>query len=341
MISKVDIIKNRILETIKGDNLAPDTPLPSRHDLMTRYDCARATVDLAIRSLIDEGYAYGVRGSGTFVAKQRTTGGMTKLFVVDDYRSSRSVEFGLLTTRIASEAQAKGDCAILRVDDVELRLGELTRPGVGVIWVRPNAPSVGLINYLANAQVPQLLIGRPYPSFSHVATDAEAGIRKGLKHLKDNWNVSSISMIASESDPMLPYTSERQISFYRSCVELELKVPAGSVSVVRKRNEISCLNEFARKNFKPKTVPFDALFVPNVEMLVPLMSLAENFEKRPGKDFQVLSFDDHGSFTGVAGVAMLRQRWGRMGRMAVDWYFKEAAKNQYVEIKIEPKLVNV
>jgi GntR family transcriptional regulator of arabinose operon len=60
-------IKQNITEEIK--KMRPHERIPSRVELVKRYDVTRTTVDRAISELIGEGYLYARDGSGTYVAE--------------------------------------------------------------------------------------------------------------------------------------------------------------------------------------------------------------------------------------------------------------------------------
>jgi GntR family transcriptional regulator len=65
-----DILKARII-----DGTYPvDTPLPSEHQLVQEFGVARGTARKVLTRLREQGWAYAVRGLGTFVADRQAEG---------------------------------------------------------------------------------------------------------------------------------------------------------------------------------------------------------------------------------------------------------------------------
>ena len=73
MAHKYETVAAGIRNTI-AESLAPHDVLPSERELMSVYGVSRMTVRQAIAKLVDEGRAYNIHGSGTYV-------GSTDLFL--------------------------------------------------------------------------------------------------------------------------------------------------------------------------------------------------------------------------------------------------------------------
>ena len=63
---KCDQLKAELLREIM--TYKPHQKMHSRHVLCRKYNLARATVDKVLKELLDEGYLYAIKGSGTYVA---------------------------------------------------------------------------------------------------------------------------------------------------------------------------------------------------------------------------------------------------------------------------------
>ncbi|MGW6498528.1 GntR family transcriptional regulator [Nonomuraea angiospora] len=59
-----DVLKERIADGA----YPPDTQLPSQHQLVEEFDIAPNTAQKVLTRLREQGFAYSVRGVGTFVA---------------------------------------------------------------------------------------------------------------------------------------------------------------------------------------------------------------------------------------------------------------------------------
>ena len=62
-------VKNWISADIHSGSYPPGSRLPTRHELMKKYNVARATIDKVMNSMAEEGLITSVRGAGTFVQK--------------------------------------------------------------------------------------------------------------------------------------------------------------------------------------------------------------------------------------------------------------------------------
>lgn len=339
MLSKVDTIKEALLRAINTGQIAPNEALPTRHALMERYGCARATVDAAIKGLIRDGRVYSSRGAGTFAAVREPRGEPRKAFIIGDYKSDETSERGSLALRVAAEIQRSRDCAITPPSEVRLRLDEMGRPGSAVIWMRPDPARLAEAEYLAACGTPQLIIGRAYGSFNHVTTDADHGVRRGLAWLRGR-GVRRVAFISKSNDPEFPYVAERQIAFFRSCLELGLTPISDKLFFVSHGDHAAQINQIAGEMFKDGVSP-DAIFNASMETLPTFLGLAESLGKRPGRDFSLLAFDHIPELDGARGVCMLRQRWEAMCAAAVEWFLKRSTDKTPFIRRIPPELISV
>lgn len=79
MLPKYYLIKNDIIEKINNEILASHQLLPSERELIEAYGVSRITVRRAIDELVKEGYAYKVRGKGSFVKGDNLKQGLNKV----------------------------------------------------------------------------------------------------------------------------------------------------------------------------------------------------------------------------------------------------------------------
>jgi len=64
-------LADAIAAAIASGEYAPDDPIPSLRQLQQQSGLSMATIQHAIRVLVDEGLVYAVSGRGTFVAGRR------------------------------------------------------------------------------------------------------------------------------------------------------------------------------------------------------------------------------------------------------------------------------
>ncbi|MGI8387523.1 trehalose operon repressor [Robertmurraya sp. P23] len=69
MTNKYLTIHNDIVQQIEAGQIAPNTLLPSEHELKDRYNTSRETIRKALNLLSQNGYIQKVRGKGSIVIK--------------------------------------------------------------------------------------------------------------------------------------------------------------------------------------------------------------------------------------------------------------------------------
>jgi len=336
MFSKVELLKEKILDDIRTGKLKKSAPIPSRFSLMHRYSFSRGTVDKAMLELSKEGFLYSRQGSGTFVADRHESSIINQVFLAGNYdlRTNADSESACL----ASKIQQHVPCFLYNINDIKTSLGKIARPGNAVVWQRPPYEQLMAMKYLSSAGASQLLIGRTYGDFDHVTTDAYEGIRAGLKWLLDK-GCRRIAFITQENNPDSPYIAERQIVFYEVALSLGIKVDMDLVFKRRFSNFKADLDSIVAATFKPGKMP-DAVFSTYIPLAYPLMTVADSRNVRLGRDFWFLTFDYEQKLDGWKGVGMLKQPWDEMGDKAVEWVLRKG-KNRKSEfkIKISPKLL--
>ncbi|OGV53665.1 MAG: hypothetical protein A2017_03680 [Lentisphaerae bacterium GWF2_44_16] len=339
MLSKVDIIKEKILNDIKTGRMKPGSALPSRHQFMRRFGCARGSIDAAINELSRGGFLYSRQGSGTFVAEKSAAKSISEVFLIGDFDYTRSMGLPMQSGNLAAEIQRHLPCYVYHRNDVNVNLGKIMRPGSAVIWVRPSYNELMVMQYIEKAGIPQLLIGRNFGNFDHIRTDAKEGIKEGLEWLKRQGG-SELSFIAVENNPDYPYIAERQIAFYESTAELDMKVRADWLFIMPFRNISEDVNRIAEKLFTKKRLP-RFVFLTFIGAAMPLITLAESRGYLPGRDFHILIFDDVQNFYGRKGIGMLRQRWEEMDDMALEWVlqYRKGAAERVFQKKIKPDFI--
>lgn len=67
ILPKYYLIKNDIIKKVNNEDLSDHQPLPSERELIETYNVSRITVRRAIDELVKEGYAYKIKGKGSFV----------------------------------------------------------------------------------------------------------------------------------------------------------------------------------------------------------------------------------------------------------------------------------
>ena len=129
-------VRNWIYDEIKCGRFSEGSRLPTRHELMRRYNVSRFTVDKAITHLVKAGVLYSVQGAGTYV-KGPQHEKLPRLVWVghEDYGSKPMFlkNWSDLTRDLAGLAEFM----IVDAKDVEKRMTEILHGPSWIIWDKP------------------------------------------------------------------------------------------------------------------------------------------------------------------------------------------------------------
>ncbi len=334
MLSKVDTIKQKILEDISRGRLKPGEALYSRHQFMKRYGCSRGSIDTAIKELTRDGYVYSRQGAGTYVAELFPSADATsRVFVVENFRKLYTADDLTYTSYIVSEIQRSIPCFLYRADEISINLKNIVRPGSAVIWVRPSYDKMLLMDYIRSAGIPQILIGRRFGDYDYIDTDVETGLREGLEWLCGHGS-DQIAFIGIKNITDFPYVAERQITFYETAVELGLSIPQGWVQVREFKDVERDLNELVDELFKDKNNYPRAIYVDFCNIMTRLVPMIDKRGFKLGQDYHLLAFDYTRDLAGTPGIGMLSQRHRMLEKKAAEWAVN-AGKSLKTTIKPE------
>lgn len=98
-------IESDILKAIKEGELKPGDKLPGQSEMRRRYDVSAITVRKAYADLVNDGYLVGMRGSGTYVARQQMIRGLTSISFSEELRQ-QGYDVGMIVDSITSEPNA-------------------------------------------------------------------------------------------------------------------------------------------------------------------------------------------------------------------------------------------
>lgn len=322
MLSKVEIIKNKLIADIRRGVFVPGASITSRNKLCHKYNYSRTTVDRAIRELTEAGYLGARQGSRTYVISAAPVDCPQRLFVISGFAGRNSghaikelffpeVEFKIPLTGILEESVAEN-------------LNRLCQPGGAVIWLSPAMESIHLMDYLAKAGVPQLLVNRKYANYDYVATDAKSSIKEGLSWLMIEAG-RDIAFISYKASTDKPYLHERIIAFYESCVELGAQLNPDSIFSRDFADIPSETAEIGRALFADGKPP-KGIFVMHQNLTLPLVTVAQTYGFIPGRDYKLLTFDYIEGLDNYTGVAMLKQQMKQLYREAARWLLDNPAR---------------
>ena len=303
----------KVMETIAGQirdgAYAPGSALPSRHELMERYDVSRATVDKIIALLIQQGVLTSLRGSGTYVSEKGTVGPHIFVVLNNELECDEAAQYHHQLGLMLAEISSRYSHTLMSSREFLSHVPSISRNAQArVIWSRPSLRCWTAIHDLEKAAVPQILVNRVCPDFNFVATDTLGGVKVALRQAATQWG-DRVAVATVRAHPGEPFIQEREAAVLEACAQLRLRPVAHFRAPSRKSVDLSELA--ARVSSAAAKGDFD--FVMVVEhALAPVIAGAGG-----GTSYPMITVDWRGS----AGqkIISLHQGWEEMFRQAVTW----------------------
>lgn len=313
MLTKTEIIENAILSEIRANPHAAGRKIPSRSQLMRRFQCSRTVVERAVSHLTEQGYLAGTQGSGTFVRSAHPVRAIRRISFVTRF----SMRDGQQASALFPDEFSSLPVHILRPEYAAAHPGKLMSPDSAVIWDMPSYDMIFLMKELRLRRIPQLLLNRDYLDFDFIQTDPESSIREGLSWLLNECG-REIAFIGKTADETRPYQSARLIAFFQQSVDLGALLTSA----------YTCLEPFEHiREDISRTVmrlfgglrPPKGVFILNRELVLPFIMRTQEYGARPGTDYKLLTFDEEPGLQGIRGCAMMRQPTAQFSSEEVRW----------------------
>lgn len=139
-VAKYLRIESDILAAIKDGTLKPGDKLPGQSEMRRRYDVSAITVRKAYADLVNDGYLVGVRGSGTYVARQQMIRSLTSISFSEELRQ-QGYDIGMIVDAVTTETNG----AIAKHLDID---GSIDITKVARLRIANGEPAVYQISYV-------------------------------------------------------------------------------------------------------------------------------------------------------------------------------------------------
>ncbi len=318
MLNRRNALIRAVLEDIEIGRLNVGDRLPSRNQLVKKYNISYDTVDKALKALIASGHLSARRGSGTFINGRQDcqNSPIRKLYVI--FHSN-----GYFTENLDSLFVAEFDnpkaVVNLRDCDAELHVEEMLQPGTGVIWYYPFIRRLNILETLRYAGIPQLLLNRDYDGFNFVTTDTEHSLYEGLQWLTSQ-SGRELSLIYCTPGINAPYRAQRIISAYKNINRIGAHVAPDNIYEVPTNNFAEEISSIANRLFLKSNITKGVVLL-DVEMAMMLISCGLSLGKQPGRDYYLLCFDYEKQLAHFHGIGMMSQMLQSFGYEAKKYFF--------------------
>ncbi len=313
-------IKNDILQQIATEGLAAGDTLPTRMELATKYNTARATVDRALQELSREGVVSGTNGKRTTVVSPNAA--LMRIVVVwkptDARLSRKSGEFfGDLTSGIeqaCADLQLEVHFRTAETDDCEQVMQETGARGL--LALRPQYSDCVVLEHLrdkgiAVVAVPGILEEHKLPSLS---SDNFMGIRQAVDHLVElgHHSIGYVSLQATVPDQF-----ERIQAWFSAMQQHHLPINPGTVCLAHENTDESYVQVL--KDWCSNATMPTAFIAGDFLMALSLLNVLQEAGIRVPEDISIVCYDDPPAAAHVAPpLTVVRQSIPTLGQRAVE-----------------------
>lgn len=310
-----DRVKNSISQDIEAGIYKAGSRLPTRMNLMKKYNISRATIDKVIKQLQKEGQLHSTQGSGTFVAQP--TQRQPHLYVIlnTDIYCAEANSFNQTLNKMLSNLSKDYDHQIIGSQDFESYFSEMiSKPGCRVIWSRPSLASYGAIHRLDNAGVAQMIINRPLTAYNFITTDTRKAMDLVFQDIVVPSGLQRLALLTTPPNLDEPFLMEREIYFHEMLYTHKLQL--AQVSRCKNASVKSMLT--AAREVIDKIDSFDYLFIPYFTVVPYVLSIIEERGLKIGEDIKLITVDWSENLEGK-GLICITQQWEQMFARALEW----------------------
>lgn len=304
MLNKKTVVLNTLLREIHSGELSVGGYIPSRRQLMRRFQCSRTVVERAVAELTAMGFLAGYQGKGTVICASGKPGKavIRKINVVAAYDAKSFRQS--LACLLVNSSEFCVPVEFIPIENAEAEVNTLCQSDTLNVYINPGYNLLPLMNYLKDRNIPQLLVNREFDGFDRIYTEPAASFRQGL-HFLQSCSDAPLAVISGEPGIKYPYQSLRMLNFYRVCCEAGITVAPENNFILPfadPEKNIAAVEKILR-NRGVKIV------VLNSEFSLPLVKFASARGLESGKDYHVLAFEYILALANIPGIAMIRQQY--------------------------------
>ncbi|MCH2206393.1 MAG: GntR family transcriptional regulator [Lentisphaerales bacterium] len=330
-----DRVKNWISKDIRDGVYPPGTKLPTRMNMMEKYNIARASIDKVIRQLVEEGLLSSTQGSGTYVLDTRNSEPHLYIVLNTEKECEEANAFHNKLSMMLANVSKDLKHTIVGSKDFEKNFSEVLQNNRSrVIWSRPSIKSYGYIASLYKAGTPQILVNRPIPAYNFVTTDTRQAIKGVFEHVKSENDAARMGLIVPSLDLEESFLAEREVYFHQMVFEYGF-----SLAYMGRTNDKSTKEILpVIREALDRVEEMDYLFVPDFYMVPFVISLADERGIKIGKDLNVITIDWNEDLGGN-GIICIKQEWDSMFQRALDWAQAETVEKvqEFIAPEIQTK----
>lgn len=342
-------LKEFIKLSIESGELKPGEKIYSENELAVKFKISRHTIRQAIGEMVNEGWLYRVKGSGTFVSRHigrqkersRTIGVVTTY--LDDYifpsiikgidgvlvRNGYSIILGYTNNKVEKEAACLANMLERNVDAFIVETTKSALP----------SPNLEIYNDIRNKGIPVVFINGYYAELdcSYVIVDDEYGGYMAADHLFKLGHHSIAGIF--KSDDIQGH--KRYKGFVKAHREREIPLKERAIMWFTTEDFETMSDEALELAFINRMEGCSAVVCYNDQIAVKVLDILRKREIKVPDEMSIVSFDD--SEIGNAGeikLTSIAHPRARLGEMAAEGLLEILnLEKEKIRIVMKPQFV--
>ncbi|MBK1879877.1 GntR family transcriptional regulator [Pelagicoccus mobilis] len=308
-----DRVKKWIAKDISLGVYPPGSKMPTRMELMQKYNIARASADKVVSQLVAEGLLVSARGSGTYVVDPKNDTPYLYIILNTESECSEANRFHSQLSLMLTKVSGNLEHSMLGSGDLENHFSSILKNVRShVIWSRPSIKSYGDIATLHRAGVRQVLVNRPIATYNYASTDTRKALADVFEIISSRRQGASFGLVAPPIDLEESFLAERELYFHEMIHE-----HSGRLNFMGRVSDKSP-SEILRvtREALDRVHELDYLFVPDFAMVPFVVALAAERGIVLGKGLNLITIDWDEE---REGVICIKQDWDTMLHCSVEW----------------------
>jgi len=300
---------------------------------MSKFNCARATVDKVLKDLITAGILYGKKGAGTFVVPAEKVKPSENIAIVSGELGSPSMPYKIAYSFMENMGPEHNIKFFTYNEILHPASWQKCKSQQGIVFILPDIQHSPFIIEARTQNIPHIILYRNLPESSFVSIDNQQAVINMVSVLAKKGCKNIAYLGVRESRYYFP--QERYLGFLEGLLKNRLELKKDLVHFIPEHNINTALNQIFNLKTKPQ-----GIILGNLQGIGRVAAKTEKNNLKIGKDFFLACFDPVDKNTYPFPVISLESIAGKIGTAGVEVY-KEQIKNRQKLIQnyITPEII--
>ncbi|MCK4422504.1 MAG: substrate-binding domain-containing protein [Candidatus Omnitrophica bacterium] len=331
-MGKQELLKDFILNQIRTNKLKPGDRVYSRSKFMSKFDCARATVDKVLKDLISAKILYGKKGAGTFVAPVKKAKPSKNIALVSGELGAPSMPYRIAYS-FMEHMGPEYNIKFFTYNEIRHPASwQRCKSQQGIIFILPDIQHSPFIIETRTQDIPHIILYRNLPESSFVSIDNQSAVINLVSALakKGCNNIAYLGIRESRYH----FPQERYLGFLEGLLKNQFELKKDLVHFIPEHSINLALNQIFNSKIKPQGIILGSL-----QGIGQVITKIEKNDFKIGKDVFLACFDPVKENSYPFPVISLKSIAAEIGITGVQVY-KEQIKNpqKLIQKYITPKI---